>query len=356
MHSNSRYKEDTGGKERRARMLRISFEELKGKFESILVSRGFAEENAGKAADIMAKSAADGVYSHSVNRFPKLVSYMDKGVINPKAVPERIAAFGSFERYEGNFALGCLNAVICMDRACELAKEHGIGIVSIGHTNHWLRAGSYGWQAADKGCVGICWTNTMPNMPAWGAKDRKIGNNPVVMAIPRSDGNHVVVDCAMSQFAYGKIEEARLKNQELSVPGGYDREGHITKDPAEIEQTWRVLPIGYWKGSGLSIALDLMAAVLSGANSVTDIGRKYEEEIGLSQVFIAIDPEKFNTKEFTDSILENTLSDIHTSEPVKPGGKVYYPGERTVLTRKENMENGIPVLEDVWERICALEV
>lgn len=336
-------------------MLRVSFEDLKNKFQTILVSRGFTEENAGKAADIMAKSAVDGVYSHSVNRFPKLVSYMDKGVINPTAVPERVAAFGNFERYEGHFALGCLNAVICMDRACELAKEHGVGVVAIGHTNHWLRAGSYGWQAADKGCVGICWTNTMPNMPAWGATDRKIGNNPVVMAIPKSDGNHVVVDCAMSQFAYGKIEEARLKEKELPVPGGYDREGNITKDPREIEQTWRVLPIGYWKGSGLSIALDLMAAVLSGANSVTDIGRNYEEEIGLSQVFIAIDPEKFNTKELTDSILENTIGDIHSSHPVKEGGSVYYPGERTVLTRKENMEQGIPVLEDVWERICALE-
>ena len=336
-------------------MLRILYEDLRKEFESILISRGFTEENAKKASTIIAKSAADGVYSHSVNRFPKLVSYMDKGVINPTAVPEKIGGFGNFERYEGNFALGCLNATICMERACEMAKENGIGIVAIGHTNHWLRAGSYGWQAADAGCVGLCWTNTMPNMPAWGAKNRKIGNNPFVMAIPKSDGNHVVVDCAMSQFAYGKIEEARLKDQKLPVPGGYDSDGNITTDPREIEKTWRVLPIGYWKGSGLSIAFDMIAAVLSGANAVSDIGKKYEEEIGLSQVFIAIDPTKFNTEAVTDEIINRIVDDIHSSEPVKENGAVYYPGERTILTREDNMKNGIPVLEDVWERIQALK-
>lgn len=66
---------------------------------------------------------------------------------------------------------------------------------------------AYGWQAADAGCVGICWTNTMPNMPAWGAKDSKIGNNPFVIAIPRSNGEHVGFDGAMSQFSYVIINE-----------------------------------------------------------------------------------------------------------------------------------------------------
>lgn len=336
-------------------MLRIQYEDLQKKFESILISRGFTEENAKKASAIIAKSAADGVYSHSVNRFPKLVSYMDKGVIDPKAVPEKVAGFGCFERYDGHFALGCLNAAICMERACQMAKEYGVGVVAIGHTNHWLRAGSYGWQAADAGCVGLCWTNTMPNMPAWGGKDRKIGNNPFVMAIPRSNGQHVVVDCAMSQFAYGKIEEARLKGQNLPVPGGYDSEGNITTDPREIEKTWRVLPIGYWKGSGLSIAFDMIAAVLSGGNAVSDIGKNYTEEIGLSQVFIAIDPSKFNTEAMTDEIIGRIVDDIHSSEPAKENGSVYYPGERTVITREENMRDGIPVLDEVWERIQALE-
>lgn len=334
--------------------MRIQFNDLVNEFKRILISRGFSETNAEKAAIIFAQTSADGVYSHGVNRFPRVISYVDKGGIDPKAEATKVDGFGSFERWDGHLALGNLNAKICMDRACQLAKEHGIGIVAIGNTNHWMRGGSYGWQAADNGCVGICWTNTMPNMPAWGAKDRRIGNNPFIMAIPRSNGAHIVIDCAVAQFSYGKIEECRMKGIQLPVAGGFDTEGNITTDPAEIEKTWRVLPIGFWKGSGLSIALDLIAAVLSGGNTVTDIGRKYEDEIGLSQVMIAIDPNHMNSKEMTDSIINTVINDIKASELAEENGNIFYPGELELKTRKENMEKGIPVIDEVWEKIKSL--
>lgn len=98
--------------------------------------------------------------------------------------------------------------------------------------------------------------------------NRKIGNNPLIMAVPRSNGEHAMIDCAVSQFSYGKIEDCRLKGLKLPVPGGYDTKGELTTDPSEIEKTWRVLPMGYWKGSGLSIVLDLIATVLTDGNSV----------------------------------------------------------------------------------------
>ena len=219
-----------------------------------------------------------------------------------------------------------MNARLAMKRACELAQEYGVGLVALGNNNHWMRGGSYCWQAADAGMIGICWSNTMPNMPAWGGKNRKIGNNPFIMAIPRSNGNHAVIDCAVSQFSYGKIEEARLKGQQLPVPGGYDSSGNLTTDPGEIEKTWRVLPMGYWKGSGISIALDLIATVLTNANSVSKIGT-FDDEVGLSQVMIAIDPGRFQDTGVTDRIVDEILADIKSSEPIKEGGEVFYPGE-----------------------------
>ena len=240
-----------------------------------------------------------------------------------------------------------------MDRACELAKQYGIGMVALGNSNHWMRGGSYGWQAANQGCIGICWSNTMPNMPAWGGKDRKIGNNPFILAVPKSNGDHVVVDCAVSQFSYGKIEEARLKGQQLPVPGGYDEEGNLTTDPAAIEKTWRVLPMGYWKGSGSSILLDLISTVLTNANSVQKIGT-FGDEIGLSQIMIAIDPGKFNDTETTDRIVDELVADIKSSIPIKEGGTVFYPGEIEINTRKDNQENGIPVIEEKWDLITSL--
>lgn len=240
-----------------------------------------------------------------------------------------------------------------MERAIELAKEYGVGVVALGNNNHWLRGGSYGWQAANAGCIGICWSNTTPNMPAWGGKDIKIGNNPLVLSVPRSSGQHMVVDCALSQFSYGKLEETRLKGQRLPVIGGYDSQGNLTTDPGEIEKTQRVLPMGYWKGSGLSIALDLIATVLTNANSVKKIGT-FQAETGLSQVMIVIDPSKFNTPEETDAIADEILADIKSSVPMEEGKAVRYPGEREMRTREENLRDGIPVIDEVWEKISRL--
>ncbi len=275
-----------------------------------------------------------------------------RGEIKPENIAECIESQGAIERWDGHRGFGPLNAKMAMDRACKLAKQYGVGVVALGNNNHWMRGGTYGWQVADNGCIGICWSNTMPNMPAWGGKNKKIGNNPFIFSVPKSNGEHVVVDCAVSQFSYGKIEEAKLKGKQLPVPGGYDEEGKLTTDPAAIEKSWRVLPMGYWKGSGISILLDLISTVLTNANSVQQIGT-FGDEVGLSQIMIAIDPGKFQGAEVTDAIVDELIADIHSSVPVKEGEKVFYPGEIEIGTRKDNMENGIPVIDEVWEQIKA---
>jgi len=333
-------------------MIRIPYDDLFNEFRRVLESRGFSRKEAEDAASVFAENSLDGIYSHGINRFSRVVEYLDKGQIDPAVRPVTVSAQGSMERWDGRRGFGPLNAKMAMDRACELAKQNGIGLVALGNNNHWMRGGSYGWQAANNGCIGICWSNTMPNMPAWGAKDRKIGNNPFIYAVPKSNGEHVVVDCAVSQFSYGKIEEARLKGQQLPVPGGYDEDGNLTTDPAAIEKTWRVLPMGYWKGSGISILLDLISTVLTNANSVQKIGT-FGDEVGLSQIMIAIDPEKFQGADVTDAIIDSLIEDIHSSEPIREGGKVFYPGEIELATRRDNLENGIPVIDEKWEEIRA---
>ncbi|CCV63954.1 2,3-diketo-L-gulonate reductase [Alteracholeplasma palmae J233] len=333
--------------------MRIKYNDLVLKLQAILVNHGVSEVDANNAAKIFAKNSLDGIYSHGVNRFPRFVSYIDKEYVKKDKKPTVEFGFNGFERWNGNLGIGVLNASKAMDRACELADKYGIGIVALNNTNHWMRGGAYGWQAANLGKIGICFTNTMPNMPAWGGVEPKIGNNPFIIAIPKSNKEHVVLDMAMSQFAYGKIEEARMKGQDLPVDGGFDTKGNLTKNPEEIEKSGRVLPTGYWKGSGLSIVLDLVAAVLSNGRSVTDVG-KLEDEYGISQVFIAIEPNLNNTKEQIDKIIDNVIKDIKASTPTTKDGKIFYPGEIELKTRKENLELGIPVLEEVWKKIESL--
>ena len=333
--------------------MRIPYEELRALFEEILLAHGVSAENAAPCAENFAQSSLDGIYSHGVNRFPHLIEYLDKGLVDGKARPVCVASAGAMERWDGRLGLGNVNARLAMDRACDLAREHGIGAVALANTNHWMRGGAYGWQAAGRGCVGICWTNTMPNTPVWGGVEAKIGNNPFVIGIPRSDGRHIVLDCAMTQFAFGKIEMARMKGERLPVPGGYDTRGELTDDPAEIERTGRALTIGYWKGSGLALVLDLAAAMLSGGSTTTDIGRRRAEETGVSQMMIAMDPGRFQPPRAGDEMIERVLADITAATPTGEGG-IRYPAQREYATRADNLQKGIPVLEEVWAQIQAL--
>ena len=334
-------------------MPRISFAELKAEFKRVLVKKGCDEATADLSAQLMTETSCDGVYSHGVNRFPRVVEYIDKGYIDVKAKPTKTDGMGAFERWNGNLGLGNVNAKLSMDRAIALAREHGIGCVALANTNHWLRGGSYGWQAADAGCVGICWTNTQPNMPAWGARDRRIGNNPFIMAVPRKEG-HVVVDIAMAQFSYGQMENKALRGELLPVPGGYDEQGNLSCDPKEIAKTWRVLPIGYWKGSALSIVLDLVATVLSGGRSVSAIGKMTSDEYSLSQMFIAMDATRIAGEDYLAAAVNEVLDNLHGSTRVDPARPVLYPGENSLAIRNSNLANGIPVDDGVWAKIQSL--
>lgn len=335
--------------------MRVFYEEMKEKLQSILVKYGFDEKRAEESAKNFADSSLDGVYSHGYQRFPRVIDYIQKGYIDVNAVPEKITGFGAVERWDGHLGMGNLNAKMAMQRAVELAAQLGIGMVAMSNTNHWMRGGAYGWQAAEAGCIGICWTNTCPNMPAWGAIDGRIGNNPFVLAVPDQNGDHVVVDTAMAQYSYGKLSVCRQNGEKLPYPGGYDEEGNLTCDPAAIEKTRRVVPIGYWKGSGLSIVLDLIGGMLTLGRTVTKVGQECESEYGLTQVFIAIRPEVLNQDpDKAQEILNETLKDIQASIPEKEGHTVRYPGQGTLIRRRENLKNGIPVNEEIWKKICEL--
>ncbi len=252
------------------------------------------------------------------------------------------------EQWDGKLGPGMLNAQFCMQRAIDIAKENGMGCVALKNTNHWMRGGTYGWQAADADCIGINFTNTIGVMPPWGARSATIGNNPLIIAIPRKEGN-IVLDMAMAQFSYGKMQEAELENKDLPFFGGYDEHDQLTKDPKIIQQIKRPLPIGFWKGSGMALMLDLLATLLSEGNSTGKITAAGEEK-GVSQVFICFNAELYPHREqMVEEILDYTKSAV----PIE-GSKIYYPGENTLQTRKHNLEHGIPVDEQMWESLLLL--
>jgi len=335
-------------------MTRIPFDEMKSTIKQAFLNAGMPEAKADICAQIHTESSRDGVYSHGLNRVERFVDYIGKGWVDVHAEPSLENSLGNIEIYNGNLGPGILNALFAMNRATEIAAKHGLGMVSLNNTTHWMRGGAYGWQAAEKGFVAICWTNTESCMPVWGGKSEAIGNNPFIMAVPRKEG-HVVLDMAMSQYSYGKLQVTRLKGGQLPYPGGFDQSGTLTDNPGEIELTRRILPMGYWKGSGFAVMLDLFSALLSGGLTTAKIDKADLGSCGsCCQVFIAIDPLKFNSAAFVENVIQETIQQIKTSEKAEGVNQIYYPGEQSLKTRKENLEIGIPVDDGVWAKVKEL--
>ena len=336
--------------------VRIAFGEMVRVMADVLVRLGLDDDRAYASATLFAEASRDGVASHGLNRFERFVATIRNGTVELGARAECVAARGGLERWNGHRGPGNLNAQECMRRAITLARAHGLGAVALGNTNHWMRGGSYGWQAADAGVIGICWTNTLPNLPPWGSSIPLLGNNPLIMAVPRREG-HVVLDMAMSQFSYGALATHRLRNEELPVIGGFDPAGALTRDPGAIESSGRPLPIGFWKGSGLALLLDIMGVLLSGGLPTHDIPADPERETGMSQVFIALDAAAVtpgDTQASTmDAVVDRIIDQLHDATSAA-GESVRYPGERTLEMRRRSLADGVPVDAAVWRAVRAL--
>jgi 3-dehydro-L-gulonate 2-dehydrogenase len=332
--------------------MRISYQDLYDCLLAVLIKTGFETDRSALCARLFVDTSRDGVYSHGLNRFPRFMQTIKNGLVDVHARPAMIGSFGAIERWDGRRGPGNLNAYESMERAISLSRKHGMGAVALSNTNHWMRGGSYGWQAAEAGVIGICWTNTMPNLPPWGAREPRLGNNPLVIGVPRSEG-HIVLDMAMSQFSYGTLESFRMRGEQLPVAGGFDLNGELTRDPGAIEASGRPLPIGYWKGSGLALMLDMLAALLSGGNATNQIAPDSLKETQLSQVFLAFDLRLIDRGSANANVVDQIIKFVQKA-PASSQEKVRYPGQRTLEIRKQNLAEGIPVEPQVWQQIQEL--
>lgn len=327
--------------------MKVPFETLKKEFKRVLLKLSLTEEKAELCAHTFAANSRDGVYSHGLNRFPAFVNTIIERQINIEAEPVFAERNGLIEIWNGKFGIGIHNASLAMNRAIELAKANGIGLVAMRNTNHWIRGGTYGRQAADAGCIGICFTNTMANMPPWGGKEPRLGNNPLIIAVPGENG-HIVLDMAMTQFSYGKLQDTELKGRELPEYGGYDEAGNLTKNPSAIIQSRRALPIGFWKGSGLSLMLDVLLTAITGGRSTAAIDSTVRES-GVSQFFLCLHKPDMNHQ-----LIEEIIRYTKSGTPAEPDGEILYPGENIIRTRIENERHGIPVNEKIWDQVLKM--
>ena len=332
--------------------MRLDYAEIEQALNSVLLSKGFDAGEASLCTRLFAETTLDGVYSHGLNRFPVFVDAVQRGIVDPAGKPSLLRSLNNFESWDGHLGPGNLNAWFCMERAVRLARGHGTASVSLRNTNHWMRAGTYGLQAAAENCIGICMTNTTPNIPPWGGRKATVGNNPIAIAVPH-EPYPILLDMAMSQYSYGKMEVLEQQGEKLPSVGGFDKDLELTDEPGAILDSGLALPMGNWKGSGLAMMIDLLVSILSGGSTTRKIGAR-DEEFGVSQLFMAFDLDQVSDSANRARVVKDISDSLLESVAIEDGGQVFYPGQQTWLRREENLEKGIPVNPDTWENIIAL--
>jgi 3-dehydro-L-gulonate 2-dehydrogenase len=181
-------------------------------------------------------------------------------------------------------------------------------------------------------------------MPPWEGARNALGNNPLVFAAPGENGRHLVLDMAMSQFSVGRLNTHRAEKKPLPVVGGADKHGQPTTDPAAILDGGAAWPMGFWKGSGLAIMLDVFASVLADGMTTSEL-EKTPEGLGVCQVFLAFHPKRLGAADSTERT-RRIVEHLATTNP-----ECRYPGQSALEHRKRSEREGVPVRDEIWAKL-----
>ena len=329
--------------------------------ENVFITMGCPEADAKLAADVLLRSDLRGIDSHGVARLSGYVRLWEKKRINAKPVVKVVHETATTATVDGDGGLGLVVAPFAMKIAIEKAKTYGSGWVAVKNSNHFGIAGYHALMAVEKDMIGISMTNASPLVAPTYANERLLGTNPMCYAFPAGTYPPVVVDMATAAAANGKLEIAQRSN--AAIPEGWvqDAAGKNSTNPHQLKEGGSLLPLGSdkdhgsHKGYGLGATVDILSAVLSGANygpwvppfvaflePPTDpVGE------GIGHFFGAMRVDGFRpARDFKDH-LDNWIERFKSAKTVDPKKRVIIPGEPEYAAENERKKNGIPLIDAV---------
>ena len=244
--------------------------------EGVLRGNGVSPENASIIAKCLVLADLRGVDTHGVNRIPSYMARIHQGVLDPKASPTLHQITPVVAQVDGHNSFGFLGAHLGMSRAIEMAKEFGIGMVSVKHSNHFGMSAWVVQQAIDADMMSLVFTNSSPALPVWGGKEKLMGVSPIACGAPGGEGGKpFILDMAPSVAARGKIYKAYRRGEKIPEEWALDEDGNRTDDPAAALKGV-MLPMGGPKGSALSIMMDVFSGVFSGSAFAGHVTNPYD--------------------------------------------------------------------------------
>lgn len=330
--------------------MNVSLSTLTALLEELFIAADLPAADARLCAEVFLLQEMRGVITHGLRHVSRNLEHLKEGRINPR--PRRVvlrdeAATVVLDGDSGIGIAGCMDA---MGRSIEKAKQFGIGIAIVIHSNHFLSAAPYCLRAVEQGLVGICLSNTWASMGYPGAKKRSIGNAPIGFGVPGSDGVPLIFDAALTTSAGALqrwIADGAMIPRELM---GLDSTGHFSSDPSAVLFGGTPWPIGGHKGAGLAIMVEILTGLLGGSgflHSIQPPHLRVSQQNSESQCCIAIDISKFMPLSEFLKRMATFAADLKGS-PCDPClGEILLPGERAYHAHSDSSRHGIPVEEDV---------
>ncbi|KAJ6007271.1 Malate/L-lactate dehydrogenase [Penicillium herquei] len=309
----------------------------------ILVGNGVSDDHAITVARCLLMADLRGVDTHGSNRIPSYMKRIRQKVLDPKASPQLTQVSPVVALVDGKNAFGFVSARLGMERAIEMAKEFGIGMVSIKHSNHFGMSAWLVEQAVNAGMMSLVFTNSSPALPVWGGRSKLMGVSPIACGAPGGKERPFILDMAPSIAARGKIYKALRRGEKIPTDWALDKEGHMTDDPARALEGV-MLPMGGPKGSALSIMMDVFSGVLSGSAFAGNVTNPYDpsKPADVGHFLVAIKPDLFMDLEEFKSRMDYLYQRVVGSEKMQGVDRIYYPGEIEQITRDKRLKDGIP--------------
>lgn len=315
---------------------KISFAQIKNVAKKDLIAAGLDEKQADTVADCFATADVYGVTSHGCAMIPAHVQRIVRGGYNCKPNCKVLRQTASFAVVDGDNAIGPVSAMYCLEIGVQEAKKVGVFNVFSKNNNTFGPAFYYSLKAAEQGCIAFVCSNSPAQMAPIGGKEKMLGTNPISMVVPVPGEDPIIVDMATSVVAKSKFKEYKEQGEPLPDGWALDKDGKPTTDPdAGIQGL--VLPMAGYKGYALSMLIDIVSGVLSGAAYLSNVGRFYSQDNSSMNVgfyMSVIDPQIVCGEEYNQAITD--FVDLIKNSTVADGCKISLPGADRLRYKAEH--------------------
>jgi LDH2 family malate/lactate/ureidoglycolate dehydrogenase len=304
------------------------------------------QADAERTAECLVEADLRGVASHGIGRVPIYTERLRRGLVKacPALVLKPLTPVAA--QLDADNGLGFVAATRAMDAAIERAREFGIGMVWVHHSNHFGMAASYLLQAVRTGHAAFVFTNASRAMPVWGGRAPFLGTSPFAFATPGGDSQPpVVLDMATSVVARGKIRRAAQKGEPIPAGWALDAQGNPTTD-AVAGYEGLILPLGGPKGSGLSLMMEVLGGVMSGAAFGGEVRNQYTDfdapqDVGHCMLALrpdlAVGAEQFRLR------MDALVARAKASPRLDADQEILMPGEPEARNERQRRAHGIPL-------------